>query len=322
MDWIKRSPLLAAVLVILLAGVGAEIWLLQQARSDAQRSRVALEQKIQERDWLARQSPAPSAENQQAIEAELGAAKKAVAELRTALKGKEANWLAKAAPAKAIDAYFDIAGFVEKMRAQAARAQVMIKPDEHFGFSSHANEGPELDLLPAVYRQRLVMQRLLDEILAARPRALLSVQRERPLTAAQRITRQASPAAGAGHSNVPPPPAPRKGEVPADFFEPDGRLSLRQPGIVATEAFRFEFTGQTPALRAFLNSLATFKVPLIVRSVTVESLHANSPAADEPIPSGELAPVAPVPLVAQNLSKFTVVVESVELIEPSPLLAQ
>ena len=202
MDWIKRSPLLAAVLVILLAGVGAEIWLLQQVRSDAQRSRVALEQKIQERDWLARQSPAPSAENQQAIEAELGAAKKAVAELRTALKGKEANWLAKAAPAKAIDAYFDIAGFVEKMRAQAARAQVMIKPDEHFGFSSHANEGPELDLLPAVYRQRLVLQRLLDEILAARPRALLSVQRERPLTAAQRTARQISPAAGAGNRNV------------------------------------------------------------------------------------------------------------------------
>lgn len=315
MDWIKRHPLLSAMLLLLVVGVSTEVWLLQQARQDAQRAQFALEQKKQERDWLARQSPAPSDENQRAIEAELATATKIVAELRTALKGKEGDWLAKPTPAKPIDAYFDLANFVEKMRAQAARNQVMVKPDESFSFASHANEGPELDLLPAVFRQRLIVQRLLDDLLAARPRALLAVQRERPLTAAQRAARHA--VAPVGNSTPPPASAPRKGDVPADFFEPDLRLSLRQPGVVGTEAFRVEFTGQTPALRAFLNSLATFKLPLIVREVTVESLSLVQPPSDPTSGSGEPTDAAPVPLVAQNLSKFTVVVEYVELPAPA-----
>ena len=325
MGWFKRNPILSAVLLLMVAGVGTEVWLLQKTRLDAQRAQFALEQKKQERDWLARQSPAPSVENQQAIEAELAAAQKTVAELRAALKGRDADWLTTPVPAKSIDAYFDIAAFVEKMRAQAARSQVAVKPDERFGFATHANEGPEPDLLPAVFRQRLVMQRLLDDLLAARPRALLSVQRERPLTAAQRTARQSPPAAVAGaNQNAAPtqPPAPRKGDVPADFFEPDARLSLRQPDVIGAEAFRLEFTGQTPALRAFLNSLAIFKVPLIVRSVTVESLSVETPvseASDAPEPAASAVTTAPVPLVAQNLSKFTVVVEYVELIStPAP----
>ncbi len=324
MDWFKRNPILSAVLLLMVAGVGTEIWLLQKARLDAQRAQSALEQKKQERDWLARQSPAPSVENQQAIEGELAAAQKTVAELRAALKGRDADWLATPVPAKSIDAYFDIAAFVEKMRAQAARSRVAVKPDERFGFATHSNEGPEPDLLPAVFRQRIVMQRLLDDLLAARPRALLSVQREHPLTAAQRTARQSPPAATGENQNTTPtqPPAPRKGDVPADFFEPDARLSLRQPGVMGTEAFRLEFTGQTPALRAFLNSLAIFKVPLIVRSVTVESLSVETPiseATDTPEPAASAVTPAPVPLVAQNLSKFTVVVEYVELISaPAP----
>ena len=323
MDWFKRNPILSAVLLLMVAGIGTEIWLLQKARLDAQRAQSALEQKKQERDWLARQSPAPSAENQQAIEAELAAAQKTVAELRAALKGRDADWLATPVPAKSIDAYFDIAAFVEKMRAQAARSQVAVKSDEHLGFATHANEGPEPDLLPAVFRQRVVMQRLLDDLLAARPRALLSVQREHPLTAAQRMARQSPPGAGANQNATPAqPPAPRKGDVPADFFEIEARLSLRQPAVIGAEAFRLEFTGQTPALRAFLNSLAIFKVPLIVRSVTVESLSVETPvseATDTPEPVARAATPVPVPLVAQNLSKFTVVVEYVELISvPAP----
>ncbi|MBI3887398.1 MAG: hypothetical protein HY302_16955 [Opitutae bacterium] len=312
MNWLKTHPVLGAALLLLVAGLGAELWLLDRFRQAAQHAHALLEQKKLERDWLARQSPAPSAENEQAIETELAAVAKTVAGLRAALQGRETNWLAKPAPAKSIDAYFDVAAFVEKTRALAARTRVAVQPGEKFGFATHANEGPEPDLLLAVFRQRLIVERLLDELLAARPQALLAVQREHPLTVARRAARSAAP--GAGPETDPPVPAARKGEVPADFFTPDPRLSLQRAGVIGAEAFRLEFTGQTPALRGFLNSLAAYKVPLIVRSVAVESLSAEPPLAELSDSPAPVPGAAPVPLVAQNLSKFTVVVEYVELL--------
>ena len=313
MDWFKRNSFPVVLLCLTFAVIAGEAWLVQKVQGEEKRARSALELKKQERDWLAKQSPAPSEDNRLKIETDLAGAREVEAALRSALQGKEHDWLAKPAPAKPIDAYFDLAAFVERMRTQAARAQVMIKPDEHFAFATHANEGPEAELLPAVFRQRLVLQRLLDELLAARPRALLTVQREHPLTAAQRTVRQTAPATPGGVA--PPPSTPRKGDIAADFFEPNSQLSLRQPGVVGTEAFRLAFTGQTPALRAFLNSLTTFKVPLIVRSVTVESLNTEAVTTEASEPNSP-AGTAPVPLVAKNLSKFTVVVEYVELLSP------
>src|SRR5207245_42405 len=105
------------------------------------------------------------------------------------------------------------------------------------------------------------------------PRALLSVQRERPLTAAQRALRHQPSRSGAPGVL----PVQGAGGAPADFFDPDPQLSVRQPGWIDSEAFRLEFTGPTPVLRDFLNTLATYRLPLIVSSVEVEPA-----AADEP----------------------------------------
>ena len=88
---------------------------------------------------------------------------------------------------------------------------------------------------------------------------------------------------------------------------------LRVPGRLEGDAFRLEFIGQTTALREFLNALAAFKLPVIVRSVEVEPLNAQLPAAAS---AGPPAAGAPVPLVVQNFSRFVVVVELVRLIEP------
>ncbi len=292
----------------MFAGVAAifgEAWLVQRDRQLATRAVAALELKMQERDWLTRLSPALSVDNEQAIAHDVAEALKVLTGLHSALQGKETEMMSAIPPAKSIDVYFDIAVFVEKTRAAAARAQVMIKPDEHFGFASHASEGPEAELVPAVFRQRIAGQYLVEALLESRPRAVLAVQREHPLTAAQLAQRNQPSAPGVSAAVA---PAGLAGQ-PGDFFDLDGQISLRVPGRVESAAFRVEFTGQTPALRAFLNSLAAFKLPAIVRSVEVEPLAAESRAATT-LPAG-----APVPLVALNLSKFIVVVE---LIEPLP----
>lgn len=97
-----------------------------------------------------------------------------------------------------------------------------------------------------------------------------------------------------------------EGGATADFFDSDDALSLRVPGRVECEAIRLEFSGQTPALRAFLNNLAAMTRPMIVRRIEVE------PMAVEASEAG-----LPVPLVARAISKFSVEVEDIELL-PAP----
>lgn len=277
-----------------------EVWLWRDSRMQADRALTGLERKKQERAVLAAQTPALSEANEQAIGRDLAQTAKVLLNLRAALQPRDSPTPPVLLPTKPSDVYFDIAAFVEKCRALAARARVAIKPDERFGFATHANEGAEADLLPAVFRQRRAAQLLVEALLEAHPHTLLGVQRERPLTAAQRARR-----------NTPGEPAPPGAGQGADFFELEAQSSVRVPGRVESEAFRLEFTGQTPALRTFLNSLATAPVPVIVRRVEVERLPTELSPGTAPVAG------APVPLVAQNLSKFAVVVECVELL-PAP----
>lgn len=286
----RLKPSLSLILVLaFLAALGAEVWYLQRVRQQAARAVAALQQKIAERDWLAKQSPAPNPENEQAIAAELVQAARTLADLRAGLKGRDADWLSAPPPAKPLDAFFDIASFVEKARAATGQAKVGFAPDEHFGFATYANEGPAPELVPAVFRQRLLVQRLVDTLIEARPLALLGLRRE-PVAQTQLSAKN----------------------LAADFFNFDHALSLRQPGQLDTLAFRLEFSGQTSTLRNFLNSLAAFSQPFVVRSVEVEPL----PAAGNGAAPASVAGAA-VPLVRQNLSKFAVIVEFV-LLNPAP----
>ncbi len=305
MSWLKQNPLLAAGLILGVVALGAEGWALQAARQQAARALAGLAQKKQDRDWLVRQSPALTEANEQAIAQDLVQAGKVLAALREALAAREPAPSDAKVPVEPLEAYFGIAGFVEQMRALAARAQVTIRPEERFGFAAHANEGPAKELVPAVSRQLRLAGLLTEALIEARPRTLLAVQRERPLTAVQREQRNQSglavPSAATGNSGG-----------SGDFMEVSTPESLRIPARLESEVFRFEFTGQTPALRAFLNSLAALPLPVVVRRVEVE------PLATETVASSRAIEGAAVPLVAQNLSKFAVVVECVELL-PAPV---
>lgn len=329
MQAFKRHPVFAAILLMLGVAVLAGIGLLANRHRAAQAALATLAQKQQERDALNRLNPSPTEDNARAIEADVAQAGQVLAVLRAALQGQgeSAQQLRAAPPASRMDAYFELATFVEKTRALAARAQVALQPDERFGFATYANEGPSGEHLAPVIRQCRLMRYLMETLIESRPRALLSVQRERPLTAAQREARHAASASADGA-----PPDTSALEVTAtggdthDFFTWDEKLTARVPGYVDTEAFRLEFTGQTSALRAFLNTLASLKLPLFVRSVEAETLaaaeeagavspgpEAAAPAADSSNPA---AAPAPVPLVGATLSRFTLILEYAELLPP------
>jgi hypothetical protein len=302
---IRRHPFVTLALFASAAAIATAGYLIFRTAQDVRRHEIQLTQRLQERDWLAAQSPSLNETNASALAANVTAAEASLAALRQALKGRERRF--EPAPVRSLDAYFAIAATVERLRVLAVRQQVALRPDERFGFASYANEGPDTDVLPGVNRQHWVIDHLVTTLFEARPRALLAVQRERPLPAGERAARQGPGSAAEATA------AARLGVVAADFFTPAAQLRLRSPGLIDTEAFRIEFSGQTQTLRTFLNEIAGFRLPLVVRSVEVEPLAADANGAG----AGE--PGAAVPLVVQNVSKFAVVLEFVEvLVAPAP----
>jgi hypothetical protein len=117
---------------------------------------------------------------------------------------------------------------------------------------------------------------------------------------------------------------PAAASTNTDLFEIDSRITARVPGFVNASAFRISFVGETEALRALLNKLAGFELPLVVRSVEVEPVvKTKAPAATNSLNSifgtvdkaATAEPEQPKPLVEKVLSKFTVTVELIDLFE-------
>lgn len=341
MSAIRKNLFPAALVLLVLVAVGEGVVIYQRAAA----ARAAEAKIVRQRATLAELSaaaPAPSQETAAQIESDLARAQRALGAMQAELRGRgpAADRLKNAKiPAARTDAFFDLATFVEAARARAKQQGVALAPAAtHFGFSLYANEAPEVALIAPVYHQRLVVQYLAEALLDARPRAILAIQRERPLSEDERKTRaEALAAVAAGGAAREAPPADSAALSP-DYFDLDPRMAAPAGGATEVTAFRIVFTGQTAALRAFLNKLSGFELPVIVRGVEV------TPAAVEDavetaeilaLPARETTPAATpasvmltanvpektraiaAPLVPKTLSTFTVTVEFIDLVPPA-----
>jgi len=137
----------------------------------------------------------------------LAKARSSLAAMQAELKGRgpAADRLRAAkVPAARTDSFFDLATYMERMRELAEKNGVEVRPEaSRFGFLQYANEGPETDRIEPVFRQRQVAEHLLEALLTSKPRSLVSVKRERPLTKGEREARLAAETAvferGRGH---------------------------------------------------------------------------------------------------------------------------
>ena len=157
-------------------------------------------------------------------------------------------------PRKPLDAFIALVAAREKMRRLAANQEVGLQSDESFGFAAYAHEGPRENELSVVHEQLGLVQLLVEMLFAAHPGKLLAIRRELP-----------------SHGG-----ADEGRDAPEDFFALDTRLEPRLIGQIEGRAIELEFTGQTPVLRTFLNSLATAPELLLVRSVKVEPVPENT----------------------------------------------
>ena len=296
MNALRNFPVFVVATLVLGLGLLGEAGLIAHSRSTARAARKNLERVSRELRTLETLRPAPTPENVALVEAELKRATQMLSieqeELRP-VGDKAAHFFAAAAPVRRPDAFFDLAGFVEAMRGRARGAGVLLRADERFGFSSYAHEAPEVARMAAVFRERRIVQYLLEALLEAKPQRLLSVQRSRP---------EGKPGAGATGSPAGPTARGESAEKATDYFEIDPRVSARVPGLVEATAFRLSFTGHTDTLRALVAKLADFELPVVVRAVEVAP-------ADRPADGPAVTATTAVPLVSPGWSRFTVTVE-------------
>lgn len=355
----RKNPLFVGALTLCGALAAGEIYLIWERWSATRQTAATLQQRELQLGEMANTMPPPSREVARAIEEDLERAQRALASMQAELKGRgpaAEKLRAAKVPTARTDAYFDLATYVERMRDLAKKNEVAVRPEaSRFGFAAYANEGPEVERIEPVFRQRQVAQYLMEALLESRPTGLLAAKREPTLTKAERQTREealaAAAAAAAGGQPVDPTTIP---EVPVpdgpDYFQIDPRASKRVAGFVDTEAYRFVFTGQTAALRTFLNRLASFELPILVSEIEVEPATGEDLVVEQPaeepaaaaapaetaapsvVLSADPAPAAPkktakaaprargtppTPIVAKPLSKFTVTVELITLVPPA-----
>lgn len=350
MNWYRKYTLFALGLTACGVVFLAELALGYERYAATREAAKRLEQRQVELESMAQLVPPPTREVASAIEADLAKAQKSLAAMKAELTGKGAvaeKIRSAKVPAARTDSFFDLAAFVERMKELAEKNSVEIRPEAaRFGYSKYANEGPETDRIEPIFRQRQVAEYLIESLLEARPRALLAVKRERTMTKAEREARDMAIANG---QPVEDSAAYAMSDSP-DYFLVDPRVTARVPGHIDAVGFRFVFLGQTAALRNFLNRLASFDLPVLVREVEVDVATAeetqpqpggDTPAAApgessaapsvvlavEPNSSRKAAPkpetstpartprtASAAPIVLKSFSKYTVTVEFIELV--------
>jgi hypothetical protein len=143
-----------------------------------------------------------------------------------------------------------------------------------FGFAAFANEGPVLDHIEPVFRQRQIAQYLIESLIEATAaldpfgQTRTHTRQGRTRSACRRDCRTTS---------LLPKSRTTRGGLLLRWTQPP--VSARVPGFIDTIAFRFVFTGQTAALRTFLNQLASFELPVLVREVEVDTASAEEATA-------------------------------------------
>jgi hypothetical protein len=185
---------------------------------------------------------------------------------------------------------------------------ISLPQDFAFGFQEYIDEAKPLSdpkSSAVLDQQRQILSYLMDKLIEAKPASLVSVERE--------VLEQARSQQG-GQS-----------------FQIDKAISARVPGAIDTLAFRLSFTGYTDSLRSFLNNLARFDLPIVVRSIDIKrqgeikntTASTNSNNLDSIFGAfggsdDEEAPKeAQKPVISENISTFTVVLEFIEIVLPN-----
>jgi hypothetical protein len=263
-------------------------------------------------------NPAPSEGNVAASQENLNQLKLSLAEIRDDLLPESTLNTSE----DGVSVTAGIQQYISKFQRETARnkneageaAQIKTPDNFAFGFEQYISEAPVpqgANKVSQLDKQRQILSYLLTQLISAAPQSIQAVKRE--------VLEGASASANKGFLIAP-------------------AVSARVAGAIDTMAFSLTFSGYTDSLRQFLNSLARFDLPIVVRSIQVsrpsgsetvvapprrnnatnfldlfgqenfETATGNSPAGNQP------AAEAQKPVIEENISQFTVILEFIEVV--------
>ena len=240
-------------------------------------------------------------------------------------------------------------GMVRKWRKDATDLGIIVKPDMDFGFNKYVAPNmlpPKEDAILPIWRQACVLNYINQKLFKCKteqsPMYILSVQREllEPEIDKTKVTKRRGRVVNRRVSD----------STSGDNFKIDPAITARKEGSLDTIAYRFVFAGHTDVLRRFLNQLKDFDAMLVVRSIDVKPadpalndtiMMKNNPGTAEDVmfgsdmdlsigadsidpnfgENGEILEEQPeqdasiIPVVTDNISEFTVVIEYVEVVK-------
>lgn len=338
MKFLKENPIFSILLIVLLLAFAAGAWLDYSAYEKSEKhekQETAAEADLRRSLAL---SPAPTKANKEAAEANVAALKESLRQQIQTTKGTKPELINSNVPSDGTELLFQLRGYREQLEREA-RQQIPINVNEKsveegnvsnpgvklpdnfaFGFSRYLHRGvpPRADEVAQVYLQKQVLEYIVGNLLDTRPIEIKAVQRE---------TKEAAAApAGSGRPGRPAGGSQQQG--PSDEFHV-GASSIAVKDAVSALGFKVVFTGYTENLRLFMKAIEEFELPLVVRSVAVKPLESSvrtqqtgtanrgtSNLSDlfgtaETIDLSNQAQIrrAQEPVVAENISEFTVVIE-------------
>ena len=192
-------------------------------------------------------------------------------------------------------------------------APIEVPNDFAFGFdrfkleSKVPNDADEIAMLD---QQRVILDFLISELFAANPKSILAIKRQ----SAKTSDRDNNSDNYYGDPSI---------------FIIGSSVTSKVEGAIDTIPFQISFSGKTNTLRSFLNRLAEFDRPIVVRSINVsrpkESIKTSFDEDEDEFALSEEESEALKdeqkrdPVVTENISQFTLTLEYIEIVLPEDL---
>ncbi len=258
---------------------------------------------------LRRAVPAPTVENVAASTANVTRLQDALARIREDLQKGVGMTMA----TDGISVMTGIQLFISEFRQKASEnrwlnpdtgeteaAPIVLNDDMAFGFEIYMDElsvPEEASVIPLLDKQRQILAYLMDRLFRSYPHRIESVRREIIEFKGKARNKPVG-------------------------YTVDPAVTARVPGAIDTMAFRVQYTGYSDSLRQFLNALAVFEMPIVVRSIEVARAGGGTPEkkartswADD-LSDGADESSSKAPVIEDNASTFTLILEFIEVILP------
>ena len=315
MGFIKKNFIFTIIMVvcILVFASGAYFTFAESGKIDQKKQKISsAESQLKNMRYA---DPAPTPENVEASAENVAELKAGLSKIREDLeRGARIT-----TSADGIGVMAGIQQFISNYQRKAATytdkdgepVEIIVPDDFAFGFEHYLDEATMLEdeeLIPVLDKQRQILSYLLNKLYEAEPESIVSVEREV-------LEKKA------------------EGASSANSFAIHPAITAKVPGAINTLAFRLAFTGYTDSLRRLLNDLAKFDLPIVVRSIEVDRPSGISTTAKVPANNDldtffgvfdggynqeVVAPEeAQKPVISENISTFTVVLEFIEIVLPA-----